>query len=95
MFAMVFYLPVYLQLALGSNPAESGLLLLPLTGGIVGGARIDRPDHRLDRPADRDPEHRPVARRAVPARPGAAAAGAAAPVGLEIMTGFGLGWSCR
>jgi predicted MFS family arabinose efflux permease len=40
MFAMVFYLPVYLQLALGSNPAESGLLLLPLTGGIVAGAFI-------------------------------------------------------
>ena len=40
MFAMVFYLPVYLQLALHSNPAESGLLLLPLTGGIVFGAAL-------------------------------------------------------
>jgi EmrB/QacA subfamily drug resistance transporter len=40
MFAMIFYLPVYLQLALRSNPAESGLLLLPLTGGIVAGAFI-------------------------------------------------------
>jgi MFS family permease len=40
MFAMVFYLPVYLQLALRSNPAESGLLLLPLTAGIVGGAAL-------------------------------------------------------
>ena len=40
MFAMIFYLPLYLQLALGSNPAESGLLLLPLTGGIVGGAAL-------------------------------------------------------
>jgi len=40
MFAMVFYLPVYLQLALHSNPAESGLLLLPLTAGIVGGAAL-------------------------------------------------------
>ena len=40
MFAMVFYLPVYLQLALRSNPAESGLLLLPLTVGIVGGAAL-------------------------------------------------------
>ena len=37
---MIFYLPIYLQLALGSNPAESGLLLLPLTGGIVGGAAL-------------------------------------------------------
>jgi len=29
-----------LQLALGSNPAESGLLLLPLTAGIVIGAAL-------------------------------------------------------
>jgi EmrB/QacA subfamily drug resistance transporter len=40
MFALIFYLPVYLQLALRSNPAESGLLLLPLTAGIVLGAFI-------------------------------------------------------
>ena len=40
MFAMIFYLPVYLQLALQSNPAESGLLLLPLTAGIVLGAAL-------------------------------------------------------
>ena len=40
MFSMIFYLPVYLQLALRSNPAESGLLLLPLTAGIVGGAAL-------------------------------------------------------
>ena len=40
MFAMIFYLPVYLQLALRSNPAESGALLLPLTAGIVGGAAL-------------------------------------------------------
>jgi EmrB/QacA subfamily drug resistance transporter len=40
MFAMVFYLPVYLQLALHSNPAQSGLMLLPLTAGIVGGAAL-------------------------------------------------------
>jgi EmrB/QacA subfamily drug resistance transporter len=40
MFAMIFYLPVYLQLSLQSNPAESGLLLLPLTAGIVIGAAL-------------------------------------------------------
>jgi len=40
MFAMIFYLPIYQQLALGSNPAESGLLLLPLTAGIVVGAML-------------------------------------------------------
>ncbi|MDQ6628637.1 MAG: MFS transporter [Pseudomonadota bacterium] len=40
MFAMIFYLPVYLQLALHLDPAESGLLLLPLTAGIVAGAAL-------------------------------------------------------
>ena len=40
MFAMVFYLPIYLQLALGSNSAESGLQLLPLTAGIVLGSGL-------------------------------------------------------
>jgi EmrB/QacA subfamily drug resistance transporter len=40
MFAMVFYLPIYLQLALRSDPAQAGLLLLPLTAGIVGGAAL-------------------------------------------------------
>ncbi len=40
MFAMVFYLPVYLQLSLRTNPAESGLLIVPLTFGIVVGAFI-------------------------------------------------------
>jgi len=40
MFAMVFYLPVYLQLSLHADAAESGLLLLPLTAGIVCGAAL-------------------------------------------------------
>jgi EmrB/QacA subfamily drug resistance transporter len=40
MFSMIFYLPIYLQLALGSNAAQSGLLLLPLTAGIVIGAAL-------------------------------------------------------
>ena len=40
MFAMVFYLPVYLQLALHSNPTQSGLMLLPLTAGIVIGSAL-------------------------------------------------------
>ncbi|HEY2561891.1 MAG TPA: MFS transporter [Caldimonas sp.] len=40
MFSMIFYLPIYLQLALGSNAAQSGMLLLPLTAGIVGGAAL-------------------------------------------------------
>jgi EmrB/QacA subfamily drug resistance transporter len=40
MFAMVFYLPIYLQIALGSDAAQAGLLLLPLTAGIVAGAAL-------------------------------------------------------
>jgi EmrB/QacA subfamily drug resistance transporter len=40
MFAMIFYLPIYLQLALGSTSAESGLQLLPLTAGIVCGSAL-------------------------------------------------------
>ena len=40
MFAMVFYLPIYLQLALHADAAQSGLLLLPLTAGIVCGAAL-------------------------------------------------------
>lgn len=38
MFAMVFYLPIYQQIALHADAAEAGLLLIPLTGGIILGA---------------------------------------------------------
>jgi len=38
MFALVFFLPIYLQLGLKTNPATSGLLLLPLTIGQIFGA---------------------------------------------------------
>ena len=38
MFAMVLFLPVYLQLGLGLSAADAGLLLLPLTLGIVIGS---------------------------------------------------------
>jgi EmrB/QacA subfamily drug resistance transporter len=38
MFSIVFFLPIYLQLAQGSDPSESGLLLLPVTLGIVTGS---------------------------------------------------------
>ena len=76
MFAMVFYLPVYLQLALHSNPAESGLLLLPLTGGIVAGAALTgRIIVWTGRPTA-IPSVRPAASpRSSLLRPGAAAAG--------------------
>jgi hypothetical protein len=50
---MVFYLPVYLQLALHSSPAPSGLLLLPLIAGIVCGAAVTgRVIVRTGRPTD-------------------------------------------
>ncbi len=52
MFALVFFLPVYLQIARHGSAAHAGLLLLPLTAGIVIGAnatgrligRSGRPD---------------------------------------------------
>jgi EmrB/QacA subfamily drug resistance transporter len=40
MFAMVLFLPVYLQLGLGLSAAEAGVLLLPLTLGIVIGSTV-------------------------------------------------------
>ncbi|MEL0629154.1 MDR family MFS transporter [Psychromonas aquatilis] len=40
MFALVFFLPIYLQLGLKTNAATSGLLLLPLTVGQISGALI-------------------------------------------------------
>jgi MFS family permease len=40
MFASLFYLPVYLHLALGGDMSASALLLLPLTGGMVAGAAV-------------------------------------------------------
>jgi EmrB/QacA subfamily drug resistance transporter len=53
MFAMVFYLPIYLQIALHRTPAQSGLLLLPLTAGIVcGAAATGRIIVRTGRPTD-------------------------------------------
>jgi len=38
MFAMVFFLPVYLQLGHGVSAAHAGLMVLPLTFGIVTGS---------------------------------------------------------
>lgn len=40
MFALVFYLPIYLQLCLQSSAVKSGLLILPVTGGIVVGSTL-------------------------------------------------------
>ncbi|HLR28261.1 MAG TPA: MDR family MFS transporter [Ruania sp.] len=38
MFGAVSYLPTYLQLSLGASPTESGLLMLPLMGGLMAAA---------------------------------------------------------
>jgi len=40
LFAMVFYLPVYLQMGLGSSVTGSGLMILPLTAGMVTGSTL-------------------------------------------------------
>ncbi|HFF4306155.1 TPA: MFS transporter, partial [Vibrio cholerae O1] len=38
LFALIFFLPIFLQLGLRVNAAQSGLLLIPLSCGIIGGA---------------------------------------------------------
>jgi EmrB/QacA subfamily drug resistance transporter len=51
MFALVFFLPMFLQLGHGKDARESGLLLLPVTIGIVVGATVTgRTIARLGRP---------------------------------------------
>jgi len=40
LFAMIFFLPIYLQVGLQTNPAKTGLLLIPMTFGIVTGSTI-------------------------------------------------------
>ena len=40
LFAMIFFLPIYLQMGLHINPAQTGLLLLPMTFGIVMGSTM-------------------------------------------------------
>ena len=40
LFALIFFLPIYLQLGLKINAAMSGLLLLPLTIGQISGSLI-------------------------------------------------------
>jgi EmrB/QacA subfamily drug resistance transporter len=38
LFALIFFLPIYLQIGFGTNASTSGLLLLPLTIGTIIGA---------------------------------------------------------
>ncbi|WP_431281546.1 MFS transporter [Humitalea sp. 24SJ18S-53] len=40
MISLIAFLPFYLQVVRGATPAESGLILLPMTGGIAVGALI-------------------------------------------------------
>ena len=40
MFSLVFYMPAYVQAAFGSTAAESGAMLLPLTGGMIAGSTV-------------------------------------------------------
>ncbi|MGL4222772.1 MAG: MFS transporter, partial [Shewanella sp.] len=40
LFAMIFFLPIYLQVGLQTNPAKTGLLLIPMTFGIVTGSTL-------------------------------------------------------
>jgi EmrB/QacA subfamily drug resistance transporter len=40
LFSLVFFLPLFLQLAHGHDASAAGLLLLPVTGGIVIGATL-------------------------------------------------------
>ncbi|GGL69798.1 MDR family MFS transporter [Wenxinia marina] len=40
MFGAITFLPVYLQIARGASPTESGLMLIPLTAGILTASNI-------------------------------------------------------
>lgn len=40
MFALVFYLPAYVQIAFDSSATQAGVLMLPLTGGMIIGSTI-------------------------------------------------------
>lgn len=56
LFATIFFLPIYLQLGHGSTANESGLLLLPLTLGLVAGSTITgRIVYRTRRPSATPP----------------------------------------
>ena len=41
MFALVFLLPIHLQLGHGANASDAGLQMLPLTVGLVVGSTIN------------------------------------------------------
>ncbi|MGI2881960.1 MDR family MFS transporter [Vibrio furnissii] len=40
LFALVFFLPIFLQVGLGVSVAQSGMLMIPLSGGVICGSFI-------------------------------------------------------
>jgi predicted MFS family arabinose efflux permease len=50
MFGAISYLPTYLQIVTGVSATSSGLLLLPLIGGLLGHLYRVRQAHRQERP---------------------------------------------
>ncbi|MFL6663400.1 MAG: MFS transporter [Rhizobacter sp.] len=91
MFAMVFYLPVYLQLALHADPTRSGLMLLPLTGGIVGGAALTGRIIVWSGQPTAIPKYGLLVAAASLAAMALAPAEPRVLIGLGLTTGFGLG----
>jgi EmrB/QacA subfamily drug resistance transporter len=86
MFALVFFLPIFLQLAQGADARASGLLLLPVTVGVVVGSTITgRVIARLGRP-----KPMPVGGLALAA--GSLVLLAALPLRLPLLAG--LGFTC-
>ena len=72
--SLVTFLPLYLHIAQGTSPAESGLLLLPLMFGIGTGSMVDRAHRQPHGLYDDLPVHRPDPgdhRAGVPRRAGA------------------------
>ncbi|GMA87189.1 hypothetical protein GCM10025868_24390 [Angustibacter aerolatus] len=66
LFGGVSVLPLYLQIVKGASPTESGLLLLPLTLGIMSASIISGQAHLADRPLQGVPadRHHPAVHRA-------------------------------
>ena len=58
MFGALATLPLYLQLVKGATPTQSGLWLLPMMLGLMGGSISLRHHHRQHRPVQDLPGHR-------------------------------------
>ncbi len=40
LFSLVFFMPIFLQVGLGESAAKAGLLIMPLSAGMICGAYI-------------------------------------------------------